>query len=155
MERYLQENFELPSKNPSEEAQRRWRSAVGTLVKNRRRRFRHVPDLDQRHQDHAKRRSVQVPTHPIPYPSMNPNPNPIQSNPNPRDSSVCGGALRVVFLQALSPSRSHLLHSPQDLLSLPHNLPFPTISPKNSCGFSGRLLVLIFELHVFVVLYCH
>lgn len=59
MERYLQENFELPSKNPSEEAQRRWRSAVGTLVKNRRRRFRHVADLDQRHQDHAKRRSVQ------------------------------------------------------------------------------------------------
>jgi hypothetical protein len=63
MEKYLQENFELPSKNPSEEAQRRWRSAVGTLVKNRRRRFRHVPDLDERHENHAKRRSVQVRTH--------------------------------------------------------------------------------------------
>ncbi|KAM0869179.1 hypothetical protein ACQ4PT_040849 [Festuca glaucescens] len=59
MEKYLQEHFELPSKNPSEEAQRRWRSAVGTLVKNRRRRFRHVPDLDERHENHAKRRSVQ------------------------------------------------------------------------------------------------
>jgi hypothetical protein len=60
MDKYLQENFELPAKNPSEEAQRRWRSAVGTLVKNRRRRFRHVPDLDQRQQDNVKRRSVQV-----------------------------------------------------------------------------------------------
>lgn len=61
MEKYLLDNFDLPAKNPSEEAQRRWRSAVGSLVvKNRRRRFRHVPDLDQRHQDHAKRRSVQV-----------------------------------------------------------------------------------------------
>ena len=61
MEQYLLDNFDLPAKNPSEEAQRRWRSAVGSLVvKNRRRRFRHVPDLDQRHQDHAKRRSVQV-----------------------------------------------------------------------------------------------
>lgn len=59
MDKYLQENFELPAKNPSEEAQRRWRSAVGTLVKNRRRRFRHVPDLDQRQQDNVKRRSVQ------------------------------------------------------------------------------------------------
>ncbi|KAF7071600.1 hypothetical protein CFC21_076876 [Triticum aestivum] len=60
MEQYLLDNFDLPAKNPSEEAQRRWRSAVGSLVvKNRRRRFRHVPDLDQRHQDHAKRRSVQ------------------------------------------------------------------------------------------------
>ncbi|XP_071676093.1 probable calcium-transporting ATPase 9, plasma membrane-type [Lolium perenne] len=59
MEKYLQENFEVASKNPSEEAQRRWRSAVGTLVKNRRRRFRHVPDLDERQENHAKRRSVQ------------------------------------------------------------------------------------------------
>ena len=32
--------FEVPAKNPSEDAQRRWREAVGTLVKNRRRRFR-------------------------------------------------------------------------------------------------------------------
>lgn len=59
LDSYLQEHFDLPPKNPSEEAQRRWRSAVGTIVKNHRRRFRMVPDLDRRHQDHAKRRSIQ------------------------------------------------------------------------------------------------
>ncbi|TVU27075.1 hypothetical protein EJB05_29654 [Eragrostis curvula] len=59
VERYLQKHFDLPSKNPSEEAQRRWRSAVGTLVKNRRRRFRMVPDLERRQQDEQTRRSIQ------------------------------------------------------------------------------------------------
>ncbi|KAL6642216.1 hypothetical protein ACP70R_020397 [Stipagrostis hirtigluma subsp. patula] len=60
LERNLQENFDLPHKNPSEEAQRRWRSAVGSLVvKNRRRRFRMVADLDSRSQNEAKRRSIQ------------------------------------------------------------------------------------------------
>ncbi|CAL5098392.1 unnamed protein product [Urochloa decumbens] len=58
-EKSLQENFDLPPKNPSEEAQRRWRSAVGALVKNRRRRFRMVADLDSRSQNEAHRRSIQ------------------------------------------------------------------------------------------------
>jgi hypothetical protein len=51
--------FEVPAKNPSEDAQRRWRDAV-TLVKNRRRRFRMVPDLDKRWQVEAQRRQIQV-----------------------------------------------------------------------------------------------
>uniref|UniRef100_J3L7P9 Calcium-transporting ATPase n=1 Tax=Oryza brachyantha TaxID=4533 RepID=J3L7P9_ORYBR len=51
--------FEVPAKNPSEEAQRRWRDAVGTLVKNRRRRFRMVPDLDKRSQAETQRRKIQ------------------------------------------------------------------------------------------------
>uniref|UniRef100_A0A0E0F9C2 Calcium-transporting ATPase n=1 Tax=Oryza meridionalis TaxID=40149 RepID=A0A0E0F9C2_9ORYZ len=59
LDRYLQENFDVPAKNPSEEAQRRWRQAVGTIVKNRRRRFRWVPDLDRRSLDKAKVRSTQ------------------------------------------------------------------------------------------------
>jgi len=59
LDSYLKEHFEVPAKNPSEEAQRRWRSAVG-LVKNRRRRFRMVPDLDRRSQDEAQRQSIQV-----------------------------------------------------------------------------------------------
>jgi P-type Ca2+ transporter type 2C len=62
VERYLQEHFDVPAKNPSEEAQRRWRSAVGTVVKNRRRRFRMVPDLDRRLKDQETRRSIQVRT---------------------------------------------------------------------------------------------
>ncbi|KAK7285638.1 hypothetical protein RJT34_20415 [Clitoria ternatea] len=45
----LLKDFELQHKNPSVEALRRWRSAV-TLVKNRRRRFRMVADLDKRSQ---------------------------------------------------------------------------------------------------------
>jgi hypothetical protein len=60
LDRYLQENFDVPAKNPSEEAQRRWRQAVGTIVKNRRRRFRWVPDLERRSLDKAKVRSTQV-----------------------------------------------------------------------------------------------
>jgi Ca2+-transporting ATPase len=52
--------FEMPAKNPSEDAQRRWREAVGTLVKNRRRRFRMVPDLDKRSQVETQRRKIQV-----------------------------------------------------------------------------------------------
>jgi P-type Ca2+ transporter type 2C len=51
--------FEVPAKNPSEDAQRRWRDAV-TLVKNRRRRFRMVPDLDKRLQVETQRRQIQV-----------------------------------------------------------------------------------------------
>ncbi|KAF8648729.1 hypothetical protein HU200_064784 [Digitaria exilis] len=51
--------FEMPAKNPSEDAQRRWREAVGTLVKNRRRRFRMVPDLDKRSQVETQRRNIQ------------------------------------------------------------------------------------------------
>ncbi|TVU34703.1 hypothetical protein EJB05_16550 [Eragrostis curvula] len=51
--------FEVPAKNPSEDAQRRWRDAVGTLVKNRRRRFRMVPDLDKRSQVETQRRQIQ------------------------------------------------------------------------------------------------
>ncbi|KAL8232680.1 hypothetical protein R6Q57_002458 [Mikania cordata] len=47
VERYLPEEFHLPSKRPSEEALRNWRNAV-SLVKNHRRRFRHVADLDKR-----------------------------------------------------------------------------------------------------------
>ncbi|KAH1194643.1 Calcium-transporting ATPase 4, plasma membrane-type [Glycine soja] len=47
MERTLLKNFELEHKNPSVEALRRWRSAV-TFVKNHRRRFRMVADLDKR-----------------------------------------------------------------------------------------------------------
>ncbi|PUZ62886.1 hypothetical protein GQ55_3G022600 [Panicum hallii var. hallii] len=59
LEKSLREDFDLPPKNPSEEAQRRWRSAVGALVKNRRRRFRMVADLDSRSQNEAHRRSIQ------------------------------------------------------------------------------------------------
>ncbi|KAI8562324.1 hypothetical protein RHMOL_Rhmol03G0028100 [Rhododendron molle] len=43
----LLKDFDIPAKNPSEEAQRRWRSAV-SVVRNRRRRFRMVADLVKR-----------------------------------------------------------------------------------------------------------
>ncbi|KAG1338374.1 Calcium-transporting ATPase [Cocos nucifera] len=56
---YLKDNFDLPAKNPSEDAQRKWRSAVGKIVKNRRRRFRMVPDLDKRSEEEAKKRKIQ------------------------------------------------------------------------------------------------
>nr|CAB3463002.1 unnamed protein product [Digitaria exilis] len=58
LEKNLQDNFDLPPKHPSDEALRRWRSAV-SFVKNRRRRFRMVADLDSRSQNERKRRSLQ------------------------------------------------------------------------------------------------
>ncbi|WOH00063.1 hypothetical protein DCAR_0519419 [Daucus carota subsp. sativus] len=48
MEWYLEKEFDvITGKHPSEEAQKKWRKAVA-LVRNHRRRFRHVPDLQKR-----------------------------------------------------------------------------------------------------------
>ncbi|KAK6928812.1 Cation-transporting P-type ATPase, C-terminal [Dillenia turbinata] len=58
MERYLRENFDVKPKNSSEEALRRWRSAV-SIVKNRRRRFRMVADLAKRAETERKRKKIQ------------------------------------------------------------------------------------------------
>ncbi|MCL7043564.1 hypothetical protein MKW94_012400 [Papaver nudicaule] len=58
MEKYLRENFEVESKNPSQEALRRWRSAV-RVVKNPRRRFRMVADLVKRDEAHRKVLKIQ------------------------------------------------------------------------------------------------
>lgn len=60
MENFLKRNFEVAGKRPSEEAQRRWRNAVGKIVKNPKRRFRMVPDLDKRSEAQANRRKIQV-----------------------------------------------------------------------------------------------
>ncbi|KAI3415189.1 Calcium-transporting ATPase [Psidium guajava] len=57
MEKLLKD-FDVEPKNPSVEAQRRWRSAV-TIVKNRRRRFRMVADLAKRSEAEKKRRGIQ------------------------------------------------------------------------------------------------
>lgn len=59
MEKYLRENFDVEPKRPSEEALRRWRSAVW-LVKNPRRRFRMVADLAKRQEAARKRIKLQV-----------------------------------------------------------------------------------------------
>ncbi|GER25844.1 calcium ATPase [Striga asiatica] len=48
MEKFIPPEFDLPHKGRSEEALRRWREAVGTLVLNRRRRFRYAADLEMR-----------------------------------------------------------------------------------------------------------
>ncbi|KAK3011230.1 hypothetical protein RJ639_012135 [Escallonia herrerae] len=58
MEKYLRKNFDVQPKNPSEEALRRWRSAVW-LVKNPRRRFRMVADLAKRAEGERKRMKIQ------------------------------------------------------------------------------------------------
>ncbi|KAI3835678.1 hypothetical protein MKX03_015281 [Papaver bracteatum] len=58
MERYLRENFEVEHKNPSQEALRRWRSAV-RVVKNPRRRFRMVADLVKRNEARQKVLKIQ------------------------------------------------------------------------------------------------
>nr|XP_023897194.1 calcium-transporting ATPase 4, plasma membrane-type-like [Quercus suber] len=58
MEKYLRENFDVESKNSSDEALRRWRSAV-SMVKNPRRRFRMVADLAKRAEAERKRKKLQ------------------------------------------------------------------------------------------------
>ncbi|KAJ3676208.1 hypothetical protein LUZ60_003620 [Juncus effusus] len=54
----IMKDFEVANKNPAEDAQRRWRNAV-TLVKNRKRRFRMVPDLAERSHAQAQRLETQ------------------------------------------------------------------------------------------------
>uniref|UniRef100_A0A0E0DTG4 Calcium-transporting ATPase n=1 Tax=Oryza meridionalis TaxID=40149 RepID=A0A0E0DTG4_9ORYZ len=46
IESYLNEYFDIPAKNPPGEARRRWRRAVGLVVRNRRRRFGRFSDVD-------------------------------------------------------------------------------------------------------------
>ncbi|KAK1293390.1 putative calcium-transporting ATPase 4, plasma membrane-type [Acorus calamus] len=58
MEKYLKENFDVRPKNSSEEVLRKWRSAV-TIVKNHRRRFRMVADLDKRNEATIKKSKIQ------------------------------------------------------------------------------------------------
>ncbi|KAM3738973.1 hypothetical protein ACB098_09G170500 [Castanea mollissima] len=58
MERKLLKDFELDPKNTTDEALQRWRSAV-SIVKNPRRRFRHVVDLAKRSAAEKKRRKFQ------------------------------------------------------------------------------------------------
>ncbi|XP_073278153.1 calcium-transporting ATPase 4, plasma membrane-type-like isoform X1 [Primulina huaijiensis] len=58
MEEYLKNNFDVDAKRPSEEALKRWRSAVW-LVKNPRRRFRMVADLAKRAEAKRKRQKIQ------------------------------------------------------------------------------------------------
>nr|KYP70496.1 Putative calcium-transporting ATPase 11, plasma membrane-type [Cajanus cajan] len=66
MESRLLKDFELHHKNPSLEALRRWRSAVA-LVKNRRRRFRMVADLDKRSEAEQIKQGIKVLFHfPLP-----------------------------------------------------------------------------------------
>ncbi|KAI7996262.1 putative calcium-transporting ATPase 11, plasma membrane-type [Camellia lanceoleosa] len=54
----LLKDFDIPAKNPSEEAQRRWRCAV-TVVKNRRRRFRMIVDLAKKSEAKTKLLKIQ------------------------------------------------------------------------------------------------
>ncbi|KAK2997319.1 hypothetical protein RJ639_025241 [Escallonia herrerae] len=61
IEKYLRKNFDVQPKNPSQEALRRWRSAVW-LVKNPRRRFRMVADLAKRAEGERKHMKIQFST---------------------------------------------------------------------------------------------
>ncbi|KAH6828721.1 autoinhibited Ca2+-ATPase 11 [Perilla frutescens var. hirtella] len=57
MEKFIPPEFDLNHKGSSEEALKRWRDAVGKLVKNRRRRFRYAADLEKRSEakEHMRR----------------------------------------------------------------------------------------------------
>lgn len=60
-------DFDVSAKNPSREALLRWRKAVSwVVVKNRKRRYRFVADLDKRSEAEAKRRKIQVRSVPPP-----------------------------------------------------------------------------------------
>ncbi|KAL8095357.1 putative calcium-transporting ATPase 11, plasma membrane-type [Apium graveolens] len=58
MEKRYLKDFDFPAKHPTEEAQLRWRNAVG-IVKNPRRRFRHIVDLAKRNEQKLKVRKIQ------------------------------------------------------------------------------------------------
>ncbi|KAK4485465.1 hypothetical protein RD792_008106 [Penstemon davidsonii] len=48
MEKFIPPEFDLPNKGRSDETLRKWREAVGKIVKNRRRRFRYAAVLEKR-----------------------------------------------------------------------------------------------------------
>ncbi|KAJ1411580.1 P-type ATPase [Sesbania bispinosa] len=56
----LLKDFEVESKNPSEEALRRWRSSAAAFVKNRRRRFRYAADLEKRAEAEEIKEKIQI-----------------------------------------------------------------------------------------------
>ncbi|KAL9271897.1 Calcium-transporting ATPase 2, plasma membrane-type-like protein [Drosera capensis] len=58
MERFLGENFEVKSKNSSEEALQRWRNLC-SVVKNPKRRFRHTANLSKREEAASMRKTNQ------------------------------------------------------------------------------------------------
>ncbi|PRQ44817.1 putative calcium-transporting ATPase [Rosa chinensis] len=59
MESYLHKDFKIQPKHRSPEASRNWKKAVGLIVKNRARRFRHVPDPDKRAEGERKKKEIQ------------------------------------------------------------------------------------------------
>ncbi|KMZ61440.1 Calcium-transporting ATPase 1 [Zostera marina] len=61
MESYLQENFDVKSKNSSEDTLRKWRDAVG-VVKNPKRRFRHTANIVKRNEAAAMKRTIKEKT---------------------------------------------------------------------------------------------
>lgn len=62
MEKFIPPEFDLPHKGRSEEALKRWREAVGKVVKNRRRRFRYAADLGKRSEAKEQLRKLSVRT---------------------------------------------------------------------------------------------
>jgi Ca2+-transporting ATPase len=60
MDKYLNENFEVEAKNPSSEALARWRKLC-SIVKNPKRRFRYMADLDKRSEIEIMRTKNKVP----------------------------------------------------------------------------------------------
>ncbi|XP_062006579.1 putative calcium-transporting ATPase 11, plasma membrane-type isoform X2 [Rosa rugosa] len=59
MESYLHKDFDVQAKHLSPEASNNWRRAVGRVVKNPARRFRHVADLAKRAEGERKKKQIQ------------------------------------------------------------------------------------------------
>ncbi|KAL6145199.1 hypothetical protein ACLB2K_055887 [Fragaria x ananassa] len=59
MESYLHKDFDVQPKHLSAEASSNWRRAVGRVVKNPARRFRHVADLAKRAEAEKKKKQIQ------------------------------------------------------------------------------------------------
>ncbi|CAI9787532.1 unnamed protein product [Fraxinus pennsylvanica] len=62
MEKLISKDFDLLPNDRSEDNLMRWRKAVGTIVKNRRRRFRYVADLEKRSasKEHMRKLSERI-----------------------------------------------------------------------------------------------
>lgn len=60
MANFIPPEFDLHDKERSDEALKRWRDAVGKIVKNRRRRFRYAADLQKRLEAKEQMRRLRV-----------------------------------------------------------------------------------------------
>ncbi|MQL91210.1 hypothetical protein Taro_023821, partial [Colocasia esculenta] len=147
----LLRDFDLPAKNPSKEALLRWRKAVSwVVVKNRRRRYRFVADLDKRSEAEAKRRKIQVPCS-----SISPAAGKQESGPTAEVREHCSELVNTVRSPYITMSRLHsVLHEEPATARQAAGLHLPPASIGKRAFIAITSITMIF-LYSFSIPHCN